>query len=355
MMRLATLALVLLPVSASAGVYSTAEPTPFAAQPDGTAEELSFKPDKSGRFKQELTKYELLLNPEKKSPERDAVLARLKTQQTPADHAADLIRLGKLDEALNVLEPHTRERVPDFRVLANLAHVYAARGDWSDAVIKHHSAWLDSEFPGDLPGTSPAQLKWLQRVEKDFYPHWLKAHQEQVAHKVPAESEDVLPLFGMKFVNDAGQYEPGKVAAAERAKLPPDAIAITQQLLLWSPTDTQLVWLLAELYAADGRFRESDILFDDCVRSRYYSNRKILMAHRDAVRRVVATLPAVADDPVLISSPVEKPKKVATLEDLGLSENSLIAFGVVFGGFAVALIGLQIRSVRRRARLRARR
>ncbi len=84
--------ILLVPQFASAGVYSVAEPCPFTIKPDGTAEALSFKPDKSGRFKQELSKYELILNSEKKSPDRDAVLERLKKEQPPADRAADLPR-----------------------------------------------------------------------------------------------------------------------------------------------------------------------------------------------------------------------------------------------------------------------
>ncbi len=324
------LVFLLVPSIASAGVYATAEPCPFAIKPDGTAEELSFKPDKSGRFKQELTKYELILNPEKKSPERDAVLARLAKDAPPADRAADLIRLGRLDDALNLLEPRTRDRVPDFRVLANLAHAYAVRGDYPDALRKHAAAWLDAEFPTELPGTTAAQLKWLKRVEKDFYPRWLKLHRDRSEKKGSPDAEEVLPLF--------------------EGKPPADAIAITQQLLLWSPSDTQLLWLLAELYAADGRLREAEKIFDDCAWSRSYSNRKLLMAHREAVRRAVAALPPPVEESLVLPTTPDKPKKEATLEDIGLSENSLIAFGAVFGSLAVLLIALQIRAIRRRSR-----
>lgn len=326
----AVLLLFLVPSFASAGVYSTAEPCPFAIKPDGTAEELSFKPDKSGRFKQELTKYELILNPEKKSPERDGVLARLAKDAPPADRAADLIRLGRLDDALNLLEPRTRDRVPDFRVLANLAHAYAVRGDYPDALRKHAAAWLDAEFPTELSGTTAAQLKWLRRVEKDYYPRWLKLHRDRSEKKGPTDAETVLPLF--------------------EGKPPPDSIAITQQLLLWAPAETSLLWLLAELYAADGRVREAEVLYDDCAWSRSYSNRKLLMAHRDAVRRAVAALPPPAEDALLLPATPPAPKKPPTLEDIGLSETSLLAFGAVFGTLAVGLLALQIRSIRRRRR-----
>ncbi len=320
--------ILLIPQFASAGVYSVAEPCPFTIKPDGTAEELSFKPDKSGRFKQELSKYELILNSEKKSPDRDAVLARLKNEQPPADRAADLLRLGRLDDALNLLEPRTRDRVPDFRVLINLAHVYAVRGDWADAIRKYGAAWLDAEFPSELPGHTPEQLKWLRRVEKEYYSRWLRIHRDRAAQKIPPEDETVFPLF--------------------EGKPPADAIAIVQQLLLWSPTDTQLLWLLAELYAAEGRLREAEVLFDDCAWSRSFSNRKVLMAHRDEVRRAVAALPPLQEQQVEFAPAPEKPRKETTLEDIGLSENSLIAFAAVFGALAVLLIALQIRANRRK-------
>lgn len=329
--RLAIVLVCIGPRHAAAGVYSTFEPCPFNIKPDGTAEELSFQPDKSGRFKQELTKFELILNPEKKSPERDAVLARLAKNlnaTSPADRSADLIRLGRYDEALNLLEPRTRDRILDFRVLANLAHAYAVRGDWSDALRKHTAVWLDAEFPTELPGTTPAQLKWLRRVEKEYYPRWLRIHRDLAERKIPPESEDVFPLF--------------------EGKPPPDAIAITQQLLLWSPTDTQLLWLLAELYAADGRVREAEVLFDDCAWSRSFSNRKLLMAHREAVRRAVAALPPPAEETLLLAP--EKSKREATLEDLGLNRETLMIAGGVFGLISLALFALQIRAIRRRNR-----
>jgi len=56
-------------------------------------------------------------------------------------------------------------------------------------------------------------------------------------------------------------------------------------LLLWSPTDTRLFWLLGELYAAHGQFAEAKKIMNISVsEARQYGNRKILMEHRTAVR-----------------------------------------------------------------------
>src|SRR5205823_3935266 len=63
----------------------------------------------------------------------------------------------------------------------------------------------------------------------------------------PVPATDVDALFGVRFIGPSGEYEAGKIADAERSKLPADAVAIVQQLLLWFPDDTRLLWLLGEL------------------------------------------------------------------------------------------------------------
>src|SRR5207245_2013352 len=54
----------------------------------------------------------------------------------------------------------------------------------------------------------------------------------------------------------SGKFEPGKLAPREQAKLPPggidEAIRIVQQLLIWQPNDSRLLWQLGELYNAKG-------------------------------------------------------------------------------------------------------
>jgi hypothetical protein len=66
------------------------------------------------------------------------------------------------------------------------------------------------------------------------------------------------PPTPVRFVGESGDFEPGKIAKAEKAKLDavrkfpsdPGPIDIVQQLLIWLPDDQRLFWLLGELYNA---------------------------------------------------------------------------------------------------------
>src|SRR5262249_54147431 len=57
----------------------------------------------------------------------------------------------------------------------------------------------------------------------------------------------------------------GKLADAERKKLPDDALAIVQQLALWMPADGRLLWQFGELCNAYGDVRSAAAALDGCV------------------------------------------------------------------------------------------
>jgi hypothetical protein len=237
-------------------------------------------------------------------------------------------------------------------VLANLAHTHAARQEWDEAVRWHQAALLDAEFPDDLPGATPDQRKWLLKIEREYYPRWLAVHRRRAAEKTPPDAEEVFPLFPVRFVNDAGAYEAGRLAAAEKAKLPPDAIAVVQQLLLWAPWDTGLYWLLAELYAADGQLGAADTIFFQCANSRQYSNRPVLMDHRRAVQVAKEKQAAQSGSGELVltaadpPAPADQPDGSQYLPDRW----QVILVGAVFGLIALALAALQVRALARRYR-----
>ncbi|HVK18631.1 MAG TPA: hypothetical protein VM533_16985 [Fimbriiglobus sp.] len=343
-----------------AGVYSPDAPSPFPVRADGTAEELPFGPEFEGPFAQQFGRRlnEADDRPEavrgSKNEDRAGLLARIDGLKGKGGEAAALsaayLRAGKPTEALNLLAPLSRSRSPDFRVLAHFAHAHAVRGEWEEAVRWHQAAVLDAEFPDDLPDTTPEQRKWLLKVERQHYTRWLQIHRQRAAAKFPPDREEVFPLFDVKFVNDAGTYEPGKLAAAEKAKLPPDAVAVVQQLLLWAPWDTGLYWLLAELYAADGRVRPADVIFFQCANSRQYSNRQLLMDHRHVVREAAekARREAPTDVPLIADTPPEQPKPNG--DQFMPSRDKLIAVGVVFGMIVLVLLALQFRAIGRRLR-----
>ncbi|HET6574888.1 MAG TPA: hypothetical protein VFG68_14880 [Fimbriiglobus sp.] len=362
MARFATIALLaaalVVPASyTQAGVYSPDEPTPFRVRPDGTAEELPFGPTFEGpfavRFGKRLNEADAVRKLDTNT-DRAELLKRIEALKAMPGEAAALsgayLRAGNPTAALNLLAPLSRSRSPDFRVLAHFAHAHAARGEWDEAVRWHQSAVLDAEFPADLPGTTPEQRKWLLKVERQYYTKWLQVHRQRAATKLPPDREEVFPLFGVKFVNDAGRYEPGKLAAAEKAKLPPDAVAIVQQLLLWAPWDTGLYWLLAELYAADGRVRPADAIFFQIANSRQYSNRQQLMDHRHVVRAAAekASQEAPADVPLVADAPPEMP--LPADGDFLPSSGKVLAVGAVFGVVVLVLLALQFRAIGRRLR-----
>ena len=335
-----------------AGVYGAAPPVPFAATDAGVATELALEPQFLTLLDEQLT-LQGASPASATSPERARLLAardRLDPRGSPAvqlERASLSLRLGDPDDAVNLLQMRTRDRAPDFAALVTLAQAYARRGDWAEAGRTHAAARLDAEPPQLLPGATAGQTKWLVRVEREVVQKWLRRHAEDVATKPDPAAEPVIDLFGVKFVNDAGAYEPGQLAAAERAKLPPDAVATVQQMLLWNPLDTRLLWLLAELYQAGGRLRESAKLFDQCTWGRNYTNRALLMSHRQQVREAASRLPPereveIADAP---ATPAPAPPDPAARAE---SRRKLTIIGAGVALVAALMVALQLRAWRRR-------
>ena len=90
----------------------------------------------------------------------------------------------------------------------------------------------------------------------------------------------------MRFVGDSGSFEVGTIAAGERAKLPADAIAIVQQMILWWPDDGLLWWQLAELYNAQGDLKSAARAFKLCTEEAKYTNHE-LRSHFEQVLAAV--------------------------------------------------------------------
>lgn len=324
------------------------------------------------------------------NPDRQAFLQRVQqwgqrpasSGQEVAMRATDLIRLGKSDAALNLLSSRLRDPRPDYFVAIVLGHVYAERGDWKSALRYHQEGLLDARFPAHVPGLNEWQRQWWEKLDRDYVPHYyrLRLHEaEQRQGKTPAElarlaeEEQVLGLFPLpglpgrgqvqvyglispgdhvenlmeplRFVNDKGEYEPGRLADSERAKLPADALAIVQQMLFWYPSDTRLFWLLGELYAAEGNVDAAYRIFDACTWGRQYGNRRLLMEHRhivDALRQRQAASRSPADEPLLSASSSEP---AAPEEPVPISMRSIALYFALVGLVALVALG---RAVMRR-------
>lgn len=207
--------------------------------------------------------------------------------------AVDWLRFGRPDEAESVLQGQRRGFLPN----VTLAHAAMAQAQWARAYD-----FLDiangERPPAKLPGTSPKTLEWQLQLNRGPLLKLVKLRlAESRGPKLNPEDEQPDRLFDVNFVNANGQFEPGVLADAEKAKLPPDAIATVQQLALWLPFDTRLYWLLAELYSATGDVKTAAKILDQFAWSLNYSNRKVLMAHRELVAKAAAVEPVEIDPP----------------------------------------------------------
>ena len=90
------------------------------------------------------------------------------TPEETAALAADLIRAGQVDEALNRIKPRVLDRNPSYFAFTTLAHVYAARGDWREAVDYQLGALLDCEMPAEVKGLTRPQRDWIARLDRDY-------------------------------------------------------------------------------------------------------------------------------------------------------------------------------------------
>lgn len=191
-----------------------------------------------------------------------------------ADELADLgalhLRLGDVNRSLEILRAAQKEHARHFRINANLGTAWQVAGE-----LRQAEACLLMSVrlsPGIHQRAEEFQLRLVR----------LRLREK-------AGSVELDDLFGVKFLNEQGKYQAGKLSPAERKKLPADAVAIAQQLVLWTPQDGRLLWLLAELAAVHGDLKTAAALMDGCVvefslRSAELRRRRLLM--RDAAEQL---------------------------------------------------------------------
>jgi tetratricopeptide (TPR) repeat protein len=276
--------------------------------------------------------------------------------------SAAFIRRKKVDDAIALLFPLSRQEPKNFLVMSNLATAYQLSGQESraiDALSQALSIWpkqmdkVDESFQKYLHaiGWYPSAFDFYRKAE-EYQLKLLELRRReglgQKGAKRPFETVDAL--FPVKFVGESGKYEVGKLAAAEKAKLPKDAIDIVQQLLIWLPEDLRLYWLLGELYNAQGgpkNIQSARMIFDELAGLNGFGVRAAeLVEHRQELLNY--QIPEVGG-----GSFAELTKNVEEIEskakDTGLRVDWQ-TLGVGFGaGILVAIFGLwQIREIRRR-------
>lgn len=185
-----------------------------------------------------------------------------------ADELADLgalyVRLGDSSKAVQLLRGAQRDFPEHFRIAANLGTAWQLQGELAQAAESLQQAVRLA--PDKLKKAEEYQLKLVRLRLKE-----------------PRGTLDLDDLFGVRFVGDKGQYEPGQIAKAEREKLPKEAVPVAQQLALWLPADARLLWLLAELGNAFGDVQTAAAIMDGCV-TEFALNAPALRQHRQLVR-----------------------------------------------------------------------
>jgi len=181
------------------------------------------------------------------SPLREVYLAAAeslekltKTRALTADETADLgavnVRLGKLNAALAVLTPAARKNPEHFRLAANLGTAFELSGDLARAAESLEEA-----------------VRLAPEKQREFETWHLKLVRlrlkEGRAANAPVAVDD---LFGVKYDGDV-------------KKLPENAVAVVQQLMLWLPADGRLLWQLGELANVHGDIPTAAAILDGCV------------------------------------------------------------------------------------------
>ena len=296
--------LVVLP-NGRASLHHPDEPMAVPVNAQGVPEPLPF--DAFSRRRAELTN---MLNPDRaltnpnnpgEKSERGRLADRIaKARQNPnrtpeqsVALAVDLLRFGRPDEATGALRGQRGGFLPN----VTLAHVAAAQGEWGQAF--EYLDIANESAPGAVPGLTPQQLAWQVKLNRGPLARFVRLRWEEAKTGKPPVPEAQLPdaIFPIDFTNVVGPA----LAPAEQAKLPPDALAPAQQFVLWFPSDPRLYWLLAEVYAAKGQFAEARRIMDAVVEGFKYSNRKVLMQHREAVTKAANEKGPPAPDELLMT------------------------------------------------------
>jgi hypothetical protein len=264
------------------------------------------------------------------------------TQEDQVNLSGYLIRLRQFQEAIDLLTPVATRECRNFMVFANLATAEQQAGHLERAIS--HLEQARDVWPTQWPGMTLEQLRWFQQVER----YQLRLLRQRWAEtrrlgKPPVGLDALFTKDGqpVRYV-DSGRFEAGKIAGAERDKLPADALAILQQLLIWLPDDARLYWQIGELLNAMGEVSSAATVFDDCVWRRRLDDPE-LRQHRQIVAEAaqVKSQESVTED-------VDGSSGSTPSNDWLPDRNKLWTVGSIFAMIVVVMIYFQFREFRRR-------
>lgn len=281
------------------------------------------------------------------------------------DAGACFLRWRRYDEAIQILRAGQGEERDNFLLLANLATAYHLAGQEVQALDAVQSAlavwpahWEEVPAVRRLAllldwGWDEQRFAWYRRAEQ-YFARLLRLRLSESRGSPHGAASEVDDLFGVRFVSENGQYQAGRLAAAEQQKLPRDALALVQQLLLWLPGDLRLYGLLGELYNAQGEPAVALEIFDSLLAKgsggpQLREHRRILQAHSQAAASPPGGVP-LAGMPELAAEPSPAPAAPAAAGTLPLNPWQALGIGLLVGVLAGLLLAWQVRELRRRGR-----
>ncbi len=201
--------------------------------------------------------------------------------------SAVMIRTKKPEDAIQLLMPLSRQAPDHLLLQANLATAYQAAGQ--DQRARDAFKDLLKRWPKHWDELNPEQQKHFTSIEVfEGTFHFLRQAEELHAKLVDLRFREKLKkvtptqvdaLFAddageaIKYVGENGQFEPGRIAALQKKKLPRNSLELIQQLLVWMPEDPRLYWQLGELYNVRGGRDDvvaASAIFDDLWRNYQY-------------------------------------------------------------------------------------
>jgi hypothetical protein len=329
-----------------AGLYNLSEPVTGPAASGDKVQAMSF-PD----FRNRLVELIQVGNVQVENPLRTHYLMRKDelerehrrgtlTTEEAIDLSAYLIRLKQYDAAVDLLTPLARERTRDnFFVISNLITAHFLNGQL--LLASGYLFQVEKSRPPAQGTINATQADWFGHVEPYF---WKLIKLRRSEGRAAPQGQKPRPtldnLFDVCFVGESGQYEPGKLAAAERVKLPKDALAIVEQLVLWYPDDTRLYWLLGELLNVQGDLAGANVVFAECRDNRRFDADELQQHHRLIKEALAQATPAA---PVMPALPPSEPASS------WFADHSNLVIGGAVVGLVIILLGfLQVRELRRR-------
>jgi tetratricopeptide (TPR) repeat protein len=317
-----TLLVVLGTRPAAAGVYNTEEPWEQALP--SPLIELPRADVPGAPLRLEPSPLKLMLNELRTLPKRPEETPRSDIRERYYRRVADLearartggltnkervnlgayyIRLLKYEQAAQVLEPAGREP-GNFRALANLATAHHLAGRLDRALS--YQRQLVAAWPDVVAGWTEEQRHAALRVEKYYLSLLQSRYQESLR---PGRVAGLDPLFpGVRFTGRSG-YEAGEMLPDSLAEVPPDALRVAVQLVVWLPFDDRVYWLLGELLNAAGHVVEAAEVLDELVFQRRYDpspeirqHRLVLMEARKRQLEVITRMLLVDDKSLLAAS-----------------------------------------------------